>query len=49
MNASGFWLFFTTLLVTVRSHKILPVKENDGSIFVSKIVSFFKKFLFLAQ
>lgn len=43
MNASGFLLLFTTLLVTVRSHKILPMKENDRGIFVSKIVPSLKK------
>lgn len=43
MNTSGFLLLFTTVLVTVRSHKILPREENDRSVFVSKIVPFLKK------
>lgn len=30
---------FHNAVVTVRSHKILPMKENDRSIFVSKMVS----------
>lgn len=43
MNASGFLLLLTTLLVPARSHKILPMKENDRNIFVSKIVLYFFK------